>query len=603
VRKGDINQGFADADVVVEYTYKIPRVSHCFLEPNSCLVIPESNGGLTVYASEQQGVPSKYAISEAFHMDSSKVHLIVPYIGGGFGGKVGVPITPIVVLLALKAGKPVRITHTRSETFASGNPRSSAALTVKDGFKKDGTLIAREIIEFINGGAYSTHVTAMVNGGIWGATGSYKIPNLWIDCYGIYTNSPPTGPYRSLGSEIISFATERNFEYAAQKLGMDSAEIRMKNLLEDGDIDGTGMVTDNNSCKEAFAKAVDFIEWGKRRAPEGVWVFGKGVSAANKFTTLGDTCTQATCKVVDDGTIEVRTFHIELGQGAATVDAQVAAEAFGVPVDRVKMVYGDTAICPYDEGSYSSRGTYVNGNAIILACMDARRKLFALASKLMDVSADDLETKDGIVFEKGNPDNRREFWELFEYCGFARYGGELVGTDTWIPYLGDEDPETAQGDIVLYYSHGAWGIEVAVNVETGEIRVERAGGWYDGAQIINPAMAGGQIEGAFSMGLGQAIFEETLFNDKGKVINDNFRDYRIPTFMDGPAADRVTYGFVGNPLSHGPFGAKGIGEVALIPVLSAVANAVHDAIGAEVDELPLSRERVLAAIRKAKGEA
>lgn len=298
----------------------------------------------------------------------------------------------------------------------------------------------------------------------------------------------------------------------------------------------------------------------------------------------------------------IRVFHIEMGQGGFTVDAQAAAEEFNIPVENVKIISQDSEHCPYDEGTYCSRGTWLNGNAIILACKDAKKKLFDQASKMMMIPEYRLATKDGYVYEIDNPTNRLHFSEMFEYGGW-RNEGPLIGMATYNLRTNPEDPETGAGDYVTFFSYGAWGIEVKVNRETGEVRLVDCGGYYDAGRVVNPEMCLAQIQGSFSMGLGQAVYEETLFNETGKVLNGNFRDYKIPTFMDGPSCDQLTVGFVGKPFRDGPNGAKGIGEVAMIPVMPAVANAIMDALGAEVNELPLTRERVLEAIRKAEEKA
>lgn len=229
---GDVEKGFAESDVVIEHTYTFPRASHCYLEPDVCVAIPEKDGEITTYSSEQMGSPGKNEICEQFEIPASKVHYNIPYVGGGFGGKTGTPCENITVLLAMRTGKPVRLLHTRLESFINGNPRSSSVIVLKDGYKADGTLIARQMTEYVNGGAYSEHVCPLITCGPYGAVGSYRIPNLRVDCYGIYTNTPPTGPYRGLGGEMICFAVDRNMEYAADALGINSVELRLKNLLD-----------------------------------------------------------------------------------------------------------------------------------------------------------------------------------------------------------------------------------------------------------------------------------------------------------------------------------------------------------------------------------
>ena len=242
IRHGNIEEGFAEADFVYEDTYTMPRAQHCPMEPHACVVAPGVNGDITIWASEQGGVRLKYFICDTFGLDSSKVRFITPYVGGGFGGKVDLMVTPIAVMLATKSGRPVRLEMSREEVFIHGNPRSPAIVKIKDGYKKDGTLVARHITEYINGGAYSGHVTVLCNDGAFGATGTYRVPHMKLDAYGIHTNTPATGPYRALGAELLDFAIECHMDRAAEAMGIDQLEIRKKNLLVDGDIDANNQV-------------------------------------------------------------------------------------------------------------------------------------------------------------------------------------------------------------------------------------------------------------------------------------------------------------------------------------------------------------------------
>jgi carbon-monoxide dehydrogenase large subunit len=501
-------------------------------------------------------------------------------------------------MLAMKSKRPVKLEMSREESFLHGNPRSPAIIYIKDGYKKDGTLMDREIREIINGGAYNGHVSVLVNDGAYGATGTYKVPHMNLDAYGVYTNTPATGPYRALGSELLTFAMECQFERVADQLGIDKYEIRRKNLLRDGDIDPNGQIVYNNSTIQALDKVVEFIQWGKPVPQlEKPWVVGRGISVGNKYTMSGS-ASVAISKIHDDGVIEIRHYQIELGQGCNTILAQVAAEEFNVPAEKIKIVFDDSAFCPFDHGTFCSRGTFMNGNAVRLACQDVKKKLFARAAEEMGVPADKLDTKNSMIFEKTNPDNAIPFGKLFNYGGWTLGSGELIGSAAYYYPLGKMDPETGQGNPVAYYSYGALGMDVAVNTETGEIRLLKVCGWYDPGQILNRGNIDGQIHGAFSMGVGQALFEEMKFNDEGKCINPNFRDYRIPTMLDIPYKDITTVGYVGEPHKEGPYGAKGIGEVSLVPVMPVVANAINNALGVQINDLPITRERVLFAIKE-----
>lgn len=598
IRKGDVEKGFAEADFIIENTYHLPLVHPCALEPHASTAEPTVDGGLNIWACEQNSMRQKYYICDLFGIESSKVRFMIPYLGGAFGGKTEIYTTPLAVLLALKSGRPVRLESTREEVFLHGCGRAESILHIKDGVTKDGLVVAREITQYVNGGAYSAHVTIMINSGTHGAAGTYKVPNMKIDAYGVYTNTPPTGPYRGLGAELFCFAIDCQMDRIADHLGMDKVEIRKRNLLQDGDYDGNGQLVENNASYDALCKAAESIHWGApRRQPDGDWVYGKGIGMGNKFVMASSTTT-IQIKAVDDGTLEIRHFQIEMGQGCNTILAQIAAEEFNTTPDRVKIVCGDSLYCPFDHGTFSSRGTSQNGNALRIACADLRKQLLARASEVMNVQAELLDIKNGTVYEKLNPDHSIPFRKLFNTGGWVPGTGELMGRGVYSCPKGWLDAETGQGSPVAYYSYGCIGIELGINVRTGETKIMQAAAWFDCGTPINPIAVEAQLEGAISMGIGQAAFEESIFNENGKLINPSFRDYKIPTMMDSPANSTITVGLVGSPYKGGPFGAKGIGEVSLSPVPPAVSNAINDALGVHINDVPMTRERLFMAIRE-----
>ena len=500
-------------------------------------------------------------------------------------------------MLALKCKRPVKIVQTREEVFSNGQPRPSAVIYVTDGYNKDGTLAARRVKAFVNCGAYTTSALVMLDHSVYGLSGNYRNPNLLVDAYGIYTNTQFNGPYRALGCELFVYAVERNLDMAAERLGIDKYEIRRRNVLHLGDVDGHGQVVTSNGSAEALEAAAKYIKFNEPARPaEGPWRYGKGLALGNKFTAYGHTGTEANVIIQHDDTIEVHVSHVEMGQGSMTVDCQHVAEFFKVPMSSIRIRNENSDFMPYDEGTYCSRGTYINGNAIILACQDAKRQILERASTRMGVDKDGLETEGYKIYEKANPEHFIYFHDLYEGGGWAPEG-KLVGKGVFMPEQALNNPRNAQGNPVLFYSIGGWGMEVGVNIETGEVKLMQAGGFYDAGRVINRKTCEGQIEGALSMGLGQAVFEEIMINDKGKVINGNYRDYKVPTFMDNPNNEHVKVDFVGEPFATGPNGAKGIGEVAMIPVMAAVANAINAAAGAEIHNIPMTRERVLQALR------
>lgn len=599
-KKGDIEKGFAEADLIVENRYTLPFVSHCTMETHQCVVVPGPDGVLDIWASEQKGGIAKYEIAEDLGISPNKIHFHTPYLGGGFGGKTGIPITDVACVAAMKTGRPVRIVQTRDENFFQGGLRGAAVMNIKDGYKKDGTLVSRFVELLANSGGYAAHATILVMCAGFGGTGNYKCPNQTVVSRGIYTNLPLTAPYRALGSEYFCFAIERNMDEAARKLGIGREEIRLINVLHDGDRDGNDKVVFNNGSGVCLQKAIDAIHLEERRAPEGPWRFGKSVSLANKFVgTEDEQGTGALCQFNSDGSVTIYNAHVELGQGAKTVDAMAAAETLKMPYEMVHIISGDSEICPHDMGTFCSRGTTASGNAVILACKDARKKLFAMAEKKMGISSDEMDMENSVIFEKANPEHKMHVSEFFSFEGGVEEGGQIIGGATWIHPLAGDPTNIVQDT----YSYGSWGMEVGVNIETGEVKLLQLTGCYDGGTIVNEKAARAQIEGAFSMGFGQALFEHVMLNDDGKMINCSFRDYKIPTFMDSPSTSIMDISFVeNNPYPYGPHGAKGIGEVSTIPVLSGIANAVSDAIGIELYDLPFTRETILNAINGVKAD-
>ena len=603
IRKGDVVKGFQEADLVTENRFSLPRVHHCQMESHATVVQVEPDGGLTVWATEQTAARTKYDLCRIFGLLPSRVRMITPYVGGGFGGKTGIMATPLAMLMALKTRSSVKLVYTREEAFVDGYSRNPAVIYIKDGVKRDGTVVAREIKLIINGGAYSGRVALVINNAPFGTVGTYRVPNFKLDSYGVFTNEPPSGPYRCFGSELVIWAIESHLDMIAERLSIDPVEIRRKNVLREGDENVTGGITYNIGARECLDKVAEFLKWDKKpQVDAGPWKKGKGIALGNKYTMAG-TSSVVIVKVHGDGVVEIRHSAQEMGQGCNTILAQIAAEEFGVSMDRVKVVYTDTAVTPYDFGSVSSRSTFHTGNALRLACQDAKQQIFERVAEKLGVPVNDLDTKEGKVYVKGRGGKEVRITDLFNPGGYLPKGGEIIGKATYTCPISSMDPETGQGErLVAYYSHEAFAIEVAVNVETGEVKVLRMGGCLDTAQSINPRLCEGQIEGAMAMGIGQGLYEQMLIDEKGKVVNPNFRDYKLPTTDDLPNNENVWVALAGVPHREGPFGAKGVGEVALTPMLPAIANAVYNAVGVRVKELPITSEKVLQAL-KARAEA
>lgn len=598
IRSGDVERGFQEADLIVENRFTTARIQHAQLEPHLADAWFEPDGSLTISSSTQLAHLLKSWLGRIFSLPPSKVRILSPYIGGGFGGKGGLRAEAIAALLAQKSGRPVRLAYTREDMFIFGGHRVPYTIYVKDGAKRDGTLIAREITMMLAIGLYSDFVALLVRRAAAGAVGTYRIPNFKLDSYGVYTNLPLTGALRGFGCPEVEWPIEQQMDIIAEKLGIGPVEIRKKNVLNEGDRDVSGMVTHSIGVRECLDKVAEWIGWGEKPVEEGgPWKRGKGIAIGNKSASAGSTSV-VIVKVWQDGMIEVRHSAAQLGQGIKTTLAQIAAEEFGVPVEQIRIVSGDTAYCPFDFGTVASRSLIHNGNALIAACQDAKKQLFKIAASKLGASPEDLATSEGKIYMKAGSEKSINITELFTPLGIPLEEGEILGRGSYTGPMMPEDPETGQSERSVYdYSHTANAVDVAVNVETGEVKVLRSGMACDMGKAINPKIVEGQIEGGIGMGIGTTIYEQVVLY-KGAVVNASFTDYHIPTTLDVPKGENSKAMIVEATEPEGPFGAKGVGELPLVAAAPAIANAVYNAVGVRIKDLPLSKERVLEGIKK-----
>ena len=591
VLQGDPERAFRDADMVIENRFFMPSAQHAAIEPHNAIAQPEPDGGLTIWISTHQLYLFKLNLCRLLGLPSSKLRVVSLYIGGAFGGKSGLAVPAIAGLLASKSRRPVKFVLNRDEVFLDGNNREAMTLCVKDGIRKDGTLLARQMRLILDAGGYSGTTALVAKNAAFGAIGTYNVPNFKLDSYAVATNNPPTGPHRGFGSTEVVWAIESQMNMIAEKLSMDPMEIRRKNLLREGVVDSLGMVTHSIGAGECLDKISDWLGMVPATPQnEGAWRKGRGIALCNKYT-IGGTDSNVFVKVHPDSTLEVRHSANEIGQGCDTVLAQMAANEFATSIDKVKIVSCDTAITPYEEATVSSRITFHAGNALLLACKDAKNQILQIASKKLEAPSDSLEIKDGVVYCQG--DKAIRIVDLFSPKGFVPGGGEIMGRGVFSGPRENEDPDTGQGKRpVTYYAHGATAVEVLVNIETGEIKITRIGSCFDMGQPINPKLCEGQMEGGMGMGIGGALSEEIVF-DKGLTRNASFCDYKIPSSIDFPTKENVISLIAPVLHSEGPYGAKGLGEGSLLAVAPAIAEAIYNATGVRIRDLPITKEKIL----------
>jgi len=596
LRKGDIEAGFKQADVVLEDTFYSPRIHHCYMEPHA-LLAQYGRDKITVWSNGQRAFDIRTYMADLFGLPMSKVRIINTMIGGGFGGKITAKLEPIAVALSRKSGRPVKLVLTRQEEFQGFGGAHSAWVKIKSGATKDGKLTAREMeVIWDAGAAADLGVSVALLAGVVGASGPYRIPNLKIDSYLVYTNKVNSTALRGMGMQQVAFAVESQTDMLAEKLGIDPVEFRMRNALEEGERSATGELLESVSVKECLKKVADAMEWGKKPKAANQ---GRAICAWHKFSAAGTT-SSAAVKVNADGSITLLTGSSEIGQGSKTVLAQIAAEELGVSVEDVSVISGDTDATPFDHGSFSSRVTHHTGNAVKFAAQDAKSQILNLTAEMMqpmEVTAEALELKDHRVFVRALPETGLS---LAEVALAAQLRGKPVLGKGSFRGLGSHrlDPETGQSDqpAASEWIYIAQGAEVEVDPESGLIKVVKLVGAYDCGKAINPLAVRGQLMGGIMMGVGLSLYEEMVY-ENGQITNPTFMDYMIPTISEAPPMEII---LVENPHPLGPYGAKGIGEASIVPIPAAIGNALYNATGIRMKELPFSPDRVLAALEAKK---
>lgn len=594
VGRGDPDEGFATSDFVFEDTYTTPKIQHGHLEPHVVTAFWDAAGKLTIYSATQNPSSIRVQLAELFDLPQSMVRVVVPYVGGGYGGKVHMRLEPLAAALSRKAGRPVQWKLTREEVFLTGHCHASV-VRIKTGVKGDGTILAREVEAVYDTGAYAlTGPSTSRNGGEVSG-GPYCIPHQRLTSYCVYTNTPPTGPFRGFGVPQVCWAYEAQMDDMARRLELDPLEMRLKNLVHDGDVFVTGDTLEAVGLEDCLRGVAEAIEWRgkKEQSPRqsGPLVRGKGVAVMIK-TTMTPSHSSAGVRLNADGSATLLAGSVEIGQGVQTSLAQMVSEVLGLPRERVSVTLPDTDVTPFDQSTSSSRTVFSMGNAAITAAGHVADQLLEIGAGELEADPGDLELRDGFVQVAGVPERRLPFSELFR----ARFGG-VVGSlfgNAGYQSRGGVDPITGKGKASAFFFLSACAAEVEVDTETGKVRVVHLATAVDAGKAINPRQCHLQNEGSMIMSLGPSLFEEMVF-DNGQPINCSFLSYLPPSMQDHP--ETFTSLLVEHPHPDGPFGAKGMGEAALGPIEPAIGNALANALGGvRVKDLPLRPERVMEAL-------
>jgi CO/xanthine dehydrogenase Mo-binding subunit len=595
---GDIDVGFKEADDIIENVYTVPPIQHGHIEPHAVTAYWEPGGKLVVHTPCQTPSPLQEQLARIFKLPLNQVRVIVPFVGGGYGGKNHARIEPVVALLARKSRRPVQWILTRDEVFLTGR-RFGAVVKIKTGFKRDGRLVARKAEIFYDMGAYALSGPANSKNACVIASGPYHVPHRDLTTYAVYTNLPPAGPYRGVGASHACWAYESEMDDIARRLHIDPLELRLKNLIKEGDRFVTGEAMVSVGIADCLKQVADAIGW--RSAAEqtahqasGTLVRGKGLAVAIKSTSTPST-SAASVRLNADGSAVLLTSSAEIGQGAQTSLAQIIGDELGLPLERVTVTFPDTDVTPYDKSTSSSRTTFHMGRAAQIAARQIRDQLLEAGAKKLEARVEDLELRDGRLQVKGVPEKGKSIAELFSAI-FGETSGNLFGSHT-LRTQGGVDSKTGKGKGSSFWFFSAAGAEVEVDTETGKVRVLRAVTSVDVGKAIHPRQCSLQNEGSMLAGMGSALFEEMRF-DNGQPINCTFLDYMLPSMEDHPGEFQSL--LVETPHPDGPFGAKGMGEAGLPPMAPAIGNAVANALGGlRIRDLPIKPDKIVTRLREA----
>ncbi len=597
VRKGDVEQGFAQADLLLEHTFYTPMTDHAFIEPECSLARPLPDGRMEVYVGSQIPYADRHQVARALGWPPERVRIVGQTMGGGFGGKEDIAGQIHAALLAHATGRPVKLLFDRHESLLVHPKRHATQIKVRLGARRDGRLLAVQTELYGDTGAYASLGEKVMTRATTHSTGPYDLPHARADCYAMYTNNPPAGAFRGFGVTQSAFAIESMMDMLAHELHLDPVEIRRLNALRVGSVTNTGQLLTESvgllECLDRLEEELKRVAGDQPFRPRVVpgaehlrraW----GVAAAFKNTGLGGGAPDkagAEVELFSDGTFEVRTSSAELGQGLVTVLRMIVAEEFSVPPERVRVLVMDTDLTPDGGPTTASRQTFVTGNAALYAARTLRQAVASTIAEKFDQPPESVRFVEGLAQVNGHS------IPLGDVVAMLRAEGREPRAlyEYWAPAT---QPLGEGGDMHFAYAFAAQAAEVEVNLKTGEVRVLCVISALDVGRAINPLGLQGQVEGGVMMGLGNALTEEFIV-EEGVVFTDRLARYRIPSIIHTPQIIPI---IVEHPTREGPYGAKGIGEIVSIPTTPAITNAIYHACGVRVDRLPVDQEKILAAL-------
>jgi len=593
---GDIQKGFEDADYIFEHEFKLPVQKQCQMETMAAVATIDADGKITVYSSTQTVHPSRAILADLFDVPYSKVRVLSPpFIGGGFGVRIGLSAKaePIAIALAQKAKRPVKVVYDREEDFTSSDTRHSGYVYLKTGVKKDGTFTARMMKAVLNAGAYCSFSTE--THGVLGCMGLslYSCPNQYYDGIAVYTNTTPSGAMRGFGSPQASTAIEAQLDIIAEELGIDRREISKKNMMKVGGEWVLPYQCQSIALEECIDQGAAAIGWDKKGTFDNSGSVKRGIGMAcgthvsNAWPFCGD-YSNAYVNIQQDGSVQIAVGSPEMGTGVQTTLSQMVSETLGVTMDKIEVTIADTESSPFEIGAHASRTCYVVGMAVTQAAAQVKKEALEFAAKLLaeresciycaqDVQ--DLDIVDNMIVSKSNPNKKISLREVTIQAQFK--GEQFIGVAKVVPQ-----------NAPPWLAHFA---DVSVDTETGKVTVNKLVAAHDVGRAINPTIVEGQIEGGLAQGYGYALTEEILYDENGRQLNTGFHKYMLPTAVDLPELQAI---IVESDEPTHPFNVKGVGETGLIATAAAIMNAVYDAIGVRFFEIPMTEEKIYMALQE-----
>jgi CO/xanthine dehydrogenase Mo-binding subunit len=574
LRRGDAAKAMKGAERVFEHRFRTQQVMHTPLEP-LVSVAESTDSSITIHTASQSPSFVRIEIARLLGWPENRVRVRVPFLGGGFGAKLYIKLEALVAVLSLLVHRPVKISLTMEEQFFTITKHAST-FRIKSGVTRDGRVVARDCEVWWNGGAYADIGPRVTQKSGFTAPGPYDIQDVSIDSYALYTNLPPAGALRGFGIPQLVWAYESHTDMIARELGIDPVEFRRRNLLREGRPQATGTVMRDAAIEKVLERTASLLEWDKPfDRGTGLVRRGRGIAIGFK-ACISNTTSLAAVSVNADGSCTVYTSTVDMGQGSDTAMAQIAGEVLQIPTEAVAVMHSDTDVTPFDMATLGSRSLFHSGNAVKLAAEDARDQLAKLKREL-GLSA---ETPVADVFRKK----------------YGMRAGSVTGVGNFIPPYTPPDENGQTENATPFWMVGATGVELEVDTETGRVRITRLINVADVGTPINPRIVETQLSGGAIMQLGFTLFEKMLFDGEGQLRNASLAEYKIPGLLDLP--DEIVNEAVVAEQRSGPFGAKGVGETATFGVSPAVANAIHDAIGVRLTELPMNPEAVYSAFKR-----